>query len=79
MVSNTDDIDKLDDGRMIASGWKGYTCKRCDSYHIDLLDKAGETFATLVIEEEDLFVLADKLLDTAEGLFVPDGSAEKLH
>jgi hypothetical protein len=47
MVSNTDDIDKLDDGRMIASGWKGYTCKICDSYHIDFLDKAGETFATL--------------------------------
>jgi hypothetical protein len=65
MASDTDDIEKAD-GRMIATGWHGYTCKSCKGYHIDLLDKVGNPFASLIIEHDELFIVADKLMSVAE-------------
>ena len=80
MVSNTDDnIDRMPDGTMVASSWRGYACKDCGCYHMDLLDRDGCVFASLVIGEEDLFVVADKLLDVAERQLVNESDVSKLH
>ena len=80
MASNTDDnIDRMPDGTMMASSWRGYACKDCGCYHMDLLDRDGCVFASLVIGEEDLFVVADKLLDVAERQLMEDCEVSKLH
>jgi hypothetical protein len=79
MASNIDDIDRMDDGTMMASSWRGYACKDCGCYHMDLLDREGNVFASLVIGEEDLFVVADKLMDVAERQLMSDCEAIKLH
>jgi hypothetical protein len=46
---------------------------------MDLLDRDGCVFASLVIGEEDLFVVADKLLDVAERQLMDDCEVSKLH
>ena len=79
MASNTDDIDRTDDGRMIASGWIGHVCADCGGFHLNLIDNAGNPFATLVIEEHDLFEMMDKLLDKAEEQLVEWFTSDTVH
>ena len=70
MASDTDDVERSGDGRMLASGWHGYTCNDCGGYHIDLLDKSGNPFATLALDEDELFNIANKLMDITERMLV---------
>jgi hypothetical protein len=46
---------------------------------MDLLDRSGKVFASLIIGEEDLFVVADKLLDVAERQLMNESDVSKLH
>lgn len=67
MASNTKfNIDRDKEGAMLAEGWHGFSCERCDSYHVELLDKDARVFAILTIDPADLVELADRLLRLAE-------------
>jgi hypothetical protein len=59
------DVDQGSDGRLIAGGWHGYICGYCGSYHIDLLDRNGNAFASMVIEDKDLVEMAHVLMALA--------------
>jgi hypothetical protein len=59
------DVDLAEDGRLLSSGWNGYQCSECGSYHINLTDKNGLAFASLTIEEQDMEKLACVLLSLA--------------
>lgn len=69
MGGKTDKLEEVEvtasrtpDGRVIANGYHGYACQYCSCFHFDLIDDAGNAFATFVVEQGDLETLAHNLL-----------------
>lgn len=54
-----------EDGRLLASGWHGYVCPSCSSYHIELLDDNNKVFAAMTIDDDDLVEMGQTLLALA--------------
>ena len=74
MASDIDNINKSEDGTLLAARWGGYACDRCGCYHIDLMDNQGEVFARMAIEPPDMEQLGNILLQLAA-----DHAMEKLY
>jgi hypothetical protein len=58
-------VDRGDDGRLIAEGWHGFACCECDCYHIELLDRDERVFAVTAIDSEALIPFARALIEHA--------------